>query len=299
MQVEVASIVKQMMSAGERWESALDAHALAPPDAGFPVRLRALSDAAASRPPRSSSPPRAVWDGDRGRSRVSSRWRPSSHREETALAPPSCGSASMPRPPARDGAGGIVAEGARRGVPRALRGFRSARQRAAAQLPGGTRRGVGMWARSSGCTSVGGSCGCCGRSWASRFDGALLALHGPGGRAVRPARWFAGPRRHSVTSLGRSSAPSCPSIGAERTSATRRTTPVGPQSLARVIVGAPGVETHRRPRRPRGLSLADSVRGARAARRGARPSVPIRSGWRSSNSTGRIVARRGSGPSVV
>ena len=33
MQVEVASIVKQMMSAGERWESALDAHALAPPDA--------------------------------------------------------------------------------------------------------------------------------------------------------------------------------------------------------------------------------------------------------------------------
>jgi hypothetical protein len=47
MQVEVASIVKQMMSAGERWESALDAHALAPPDAGFPVRLRALSIAAA------------------------------------------------------------------------------------------------------------------------------------------------------------------------------------------------------------------------------------------------------------
>lgn len=47
MQVEVASIVKQMMTAGERWESALDAHALAPPDAGFPMRLRALSIAAA------------------------------------------------------------------------------------------------------------------------------------------------------------------------------------------------------------------------------------------------------------
>ena len=46
MEVEVASIVKQMMSAGERWESALDAHALAPPDAGFPARLRALSIAA-------------------------------------------------------------------------------------------------------------------------------------------------------------------------------------------------------------------------------------------------------------
>jgi len=47
MQVEVASIVQRMMFAGERWESALDAHALAPPDAGFPVRLRTLSIAAA------------------------------------------------------------------------------------------------------------------------------------------------------------------------------------------------------------------------------------------------------------
>jgi hypothetical protein len=46
MEVEVASIVTQMMSAGERWESALDAHALAPPDAGFPMRLRVLSIAA-------------------------------------------------------------------------------------------------------------------------------------------------------------------------------------------------------------------------------------------------------------
>jgi hypothetical protein len=47
MAVEVAKIVERMMSAGQRWESALDAHALAPPDAGFPARLRALSEAAA------------------------------------------------------------------------------------------------------------------------------------------------------------------------------------------------------------------------------------------------------------
>ena len=47
MQVEVASIVERMTSAGQNWESALDAHALAPPDAGFPSRLRALSSAAA------------------------------------------------------------------------------------------------------------------------------------------------------------------------------------------------------------------------------------------------------------
>jgi hypothetical protein len=47
MAVEVAKIVERMMSAGQSWESALDAHALAPPDAGFPGRLRALSEAAA------------------------------------------------------------------------------------------------------------------------------------------------------------------------------------------------------------------------------------------------------------
>jgi hypothetical protein len=47
MQVEVASIVERMTSAGQTWESALDAHALAPPDAGFASRLRALSTAAA------------------------------------------------------------------------------------------------------------------------------------------------------------------------------------------------------------------------------------------------------------
>jgi hypothetical protein len=47
MEIEIASIVERMMSAGQLWESALDAHALAPPDAGFPGRLRALSGAAA------------------------------------------------------------------------------------------------------------------------------------------------------------------------------------------------------------------------------------------------------------
>jgi hypothetical protein len=45
--VEIATIVERMQTAGRAWESALDAHALAPPDAGFPGRLRALSSAAA------------------------------------------------------------------------------------------------------------------------------------------------------------------------------------------------------------------------------------------------------------
>jgi hypothetical protein len=45
--VEIAAIVERMQAAGSAWESALDAHALAPPDAGFPGRLRALSSAAA------------------------------------------------------------------------------------------------------------------------------------------------------------------------------------------------------------------------------------------------------------
>ena len=47
MAVEIAKIVERMMSAGQSWESALDAHALAPPDAGFASRLRALAQAAA------------------------------------------------------------------------------------------------------------------------------------------------------------------------------------------------------------------------------------------------------------
>ncbi|MFZ1996538.1 MAG: hypothetical protein WAU75_20670 [Solirubrobacteraceae bacterium] len=47
MAIEIAAIVDRMQTAGRSWESALDAHALAPPDAGFPGRLRQLSDAAA------------------------------------------------------------------------------------------------------------------------------------------------------------------------------------------------------------------------------------------------------------
>ncbi|MGH3260999.1 MAG: hypothetical protein ACRDNS_03280 [Trebonia sp.] len=47
MAVEIAAIVERMQTAGQHWETALDAHALAPPDAAFPGRLRALSQAAA------------------------------------------------------------------------------------------------------------------------------------------------------------------------------------------------------------------------------------------------------------
>src|SRR5436305_6995916 len=47
MAVEIAKIVERMTSAGQSWESALDAHALAPPDADFPRRLAALAEAAA------------------------------------------------------------------------------------------------------------------------------------------------------------------------------------------------------------------------------------------------------------
>jgi hypothetical protein len=45
--VEVTTVVQRMQAAGRDWESALDAHALAPPDAGFPARLKALGQAAA------------------------------------------------------------------------------------------------------------------------------------------------------------------------------------------------------------------------------------------------------------
>ncbi len=47
MAVEVVRIVERMQGAGSRWESALDAHALAPPDVSFPARVKALSEAAA------------------------------------------------------------------------------------------------------------------------------------------------------------------------------------------------------------------------------------------------------------
>lgn len=47
MAIEVATVVERMRRAGDAWEAALDAHALAPPDAGFAGRLEALSGAAA------------------------------------------------------------------------------------------------------------------------------------------------------------------------------------------------------------------------------------------------------------
>lgn len=47
MAVEVTTVVERMQAAGRDWETALDAHALAPPDAGFPARLKALGEAAA------------------------------------------------------------------------------------------------------------------------------------------------------------------------------------------------------------------------------------------------------------
>lgn len=76
MEIEVASIVKQMMTAGESWEAALDAHALAPPDAGFPARLRALSNAAAEQ----ASAFELAAEGGLG-------WRPRTIEGDFSLAP--------------------------------------------------------------------------------------------------------------------------------------------------------------------------------------------------------------------
>jgi hypothetical protein len=76
MEIEVASIVKEMMTAGESWEAALDAHALAPPDAGFPARLRALSNAAAEQ----ASAFELAADGGLG-------WRPRTIESDFSLAP--------------------------------------------------------------------------------------------------------------------------------------------------------------------------------------------------------------------
>jgi hypothetical protein len=39
MPVEIAAVVELMQTAGRSWESALDAHALAPPDGGFQAAL--------------------------------------------------------------------------------------------------------------------------------------------------------------------------------------------------------------------------------------------------------------------
>ena len=45
---ERAQIMRAVRQAGNNWAQALRAHIMAPPDAGFAARLRALSDAAAS-----------------------------------------------------------------------------------------------------------------------------------------------------------------------------------------------------------------------------------------------------------
>lgn len=42
-----AQILRAVRQAGSSWAEAMRAHKLAPPDAGFPARLRALADAAA------------------------------------------------------------------------------------------------------------------------------------------------------------------------------------------------------------------------------------------------------------
>ena len=81
MEIEVASIVKQMMTAGESWEAALDAHALAPPDAGFRPVYGLSRTLLPSRPRRSSSPRRAALAGDPGQSRATSVSPPSSRPE--------------------------------------------------------------------------------------------------------------------------------------------------------------------------------------------------------------------------
>ena len=88
MAVEVAKIVERMMSAGQNWESALDAHALAPPDAGFPRRLRALSEAAAEQ----AAAFELAAEGGLG-------WRSRRIEDEFALAPELTPRMTRPGPP--------------------------------------------------------------------------------------------------------------------------------------------------------------------------------------------------------
>lgn len=88
MAVEVAKIVERMMTAGQSWESALDAHALAPPDAGFPMRLRSLSDAAAEQ----ADAFELAAEGGLG-------WRPRSVGDDFALAPELTPGMTRPGPP--------------------------------------------------------------------------------------------------------------------------------------------------------------------------------------------------------
>ena len=88
MAVEVAKIVERMMTAGQSWESALDAHALAPPDAGFPIRLRSLSDAAAEQ----ADAFELAAEGGLG-------WRPRAVGDDFALAPELTPGMTRPGPP--------------------------------------------------------------------------------------------------------------------------------------------------------------------------------------------------------
>lgn len=88
MAVEVAKIVERMMTAGQSWESALDAHALAPPDAGFPMRLRSLSDAAAEQ----AEAFELAAEGGLG-------WRPRAVGDDFALAPELTPGMTRPGPP--------------------------------------------------------------------------------------------------------------------------------------------------------------------------------------------------------
>src|SRR6185437_6091834 len=88
MAVEAAKFIERMMSAGQSWESALDAHALAPPDAGFPVRLRSLSDAAKEQ----ADAFELAAEGGLG-------WRPRAVGEDFALAPELTPGMTRPGPP--------------------------------------------------------------------------------------------------------------------------------------------------------------------------------------------------------
>jgi len=214
MQVEVASIVQRMMFAGERWESALDAHALAPPDAGFPVRLRTLSIAAAEQ----AAAFELAAQGGLG-------WRSRTIDGEFSLAPELTPGRNRPGPPELwerfDAATAALAAALAGRRPRTSR----SRSRSSPKFPvcsppicnalTGQRR-----------ASRGSDVGTLVRlyvGWrllrllrpllvAAVIGAAVLALHGGHvrRRVLRPARWFAEPGWRSATSSVRWSVPSCP-----------------------------------------------------------------------------------------
>ena len=144
MAVEITAIVERMQAAGESWESALDAHALAPPDAGFPGRLRALSSAAAEQ----AKAFELAAEGRLG-------WRSRKIDGEFALAPELTPGMNRPGPDdlwAQFDAAvaglagalrGLVGSSARGGFHRAVRGLRGARDPGAAALPRRPARRVG------------------------------------------------------------------------------------------------------------------------------------------------------------